>query len=650
MKQLQSKCFFGIKNFYNNINKNSFNDIECLILSMPFVVVNQPTMGVSILKNTLNKGGIKTDVHYPCIPFSVALPTELYNWFGCNVYDRIGDFFFSEIIFGKNEYREKKMINTLCELYKNNRFPHCKDIDNVEKFIEYIPMLRNITQSIIKEIVSLVKQHSNIKIVCCSATFVQLFPSLAVLKEIKNTIPNVTTIIGGCECEGEAAGEIVKNFDFVDYACSGEGDTTLVDLCKTILYKNSLSKNLPHGVYDKDKAISSSIESAIVMDNDIIRPDHSRYYEELMYFPQYHKDRLNYTFELSRGCWKGKKSHCTFCGFNGKRMDYRKRQTNDVIEEINNAYNNGHRIFYATDAVIDLNHMKPIFDFFRKECPDAIFMCDTVSSLSYKQMEYLSDSGILIITAGIESLHPTHLKLLRKNTNAIDNIAYLKYAKINKMHILWNMLTIIPGDSAKEYDELTELIKNLEHLTPPNYSIIRYDRHSLYWETPSHYGLKLAPMKNCEYLFPKNTEINLNAISMYFDNIAPNSLIKHDDKSLMNLYSQIREWQILYRKSPILILNDDIIVDTRSISICSSYHVTNDDKFILNYLFSPKSITETINFVYENRLQEAFNNLIKMKYLIKWDNAYLSLVTLPISKNREEYIIKRWNNIKVDNL
>ena len=110
MKHQQSKCFSGIRNFYNNLDKETFDNIECLILSMPFVVVGQPTMGVSVLKSALNKGGISTEVHYPCFPFSVNLPNGLYDWFGSNVYDRIGDYFFSEIIFGKDDDREKEIL------------------------------------------------------------------------------------------------------------------------------------------------------------------------------------------------------------------------------------------------------------------------------------------------------------------------------------------------------------------------------------------------------------------------------------------------------------------------------------------------------------------------------------------------------------
>ena len=649
MKQQQSKCISGMKNFYSNLNKETFDNIECLILSMPFVVVEQPTMGVSVLKSALNKCGISTEIHYPCMPFAANLPKGLYNWFGSNVYDRIGDYFFSEIIFGKDDDREKEIIYSIHELETNGRFPNCEGIDNANQFIAHFSFIRELAQSLINGIVTLIKSKSNIQIVCCSATFVQLFSSLAVLKEIKKVRPDITTIIGGCECEGEIAKEIVKNFKFIDYACSGEGDVVLVELCKNILQGNKLSSNyLPLGIYDIHKASSASVESAKVLGKYIPIPDHSNYYKELCYFPQFSDSMYNYTLELSRGCWKGQKSHCTFCGLNGMRMDYRRRNVEKVIEEIRSSYNRGMRIFYAVDSVIDLNYMRPIFNAFRNDCPNAIFMCDTVSSLTYEQIKYLADSGVLIITAGIESLHPIHLKLIQKGPRAIGNIAYLKYAKMNNMHILWNLLTAIPGDSVQEYEEMNEIIPYLEHLTPPNYSIIRYDRHSLYWEDPTKFGLKLTPMNNAKYLYPKDTEINLETFSMYFDNTATNAVTSYQNDAIQSLFALIRKWKERYKKSTTLSLVNGVIIDTRSIAVCTNYKVSYEDKSILDFLFSPKPILKTEEFVIANNLQGIFNKLLEKKYILKWDDAYLSLVTLPISRERKECISNRWHNIDVN--
>lgn len=618
---------------------------------MPFVVVNQPTMGVSILKSALNNGGIKTDTHYPCLPLSINLPEGMYDWFGSNVYDRIGDYFFSEVIFGYELEREKCFIESLNELKNDQRFKKMEGIDSLDDLVDYMPKLRKTINLLIKKIVELVRQRPNIKIICCSATFVQLFSSLAVLKAIKEERPDIITIIGGCECEGEASKEIVKRFNFIDFSCSGEGDVVLVELCKNILAGNvNTGAPLPYGIYNKEKAVCSTVESAKAKGIDIPQPDHSRFYKELSFFPWYQESSINYTFELSRGCWKGQNMHCTFCGLNGMRMTYRKRDVNEVIKEIRKAYAAGKRIFYSVDSVIDLNYMKPVFDYFKSGCPDAIFMCDTVSSLSYKQMEYLSDSGVLIITAGIESLHPLHLKLMSKGPRAIGNIAYLKYAKINHMHILWNMLTAIPGDSPNEYRELSEMVPLLEHLTPPSYSIIRFDRHSLYWENPSKYKLNLIPMRNARYLYPKETDIDLDSISMYFDNIAPDAVTSYKDKSLQELFSQIRLWQSHYRDSSVLELSNGTIIDTRRIAICSKYSVSVEDQILLDFLFIPRSLSDTQVFVESNNLQMSLECLLKYKYVIKWDDSYLSLVTTIIPRNRSERIDKRWENIDANDL
>lgn len=646
----ESKNFSGIKTFYRNVdNDGSFRNIECLILSMPFVESDNPTVGVAVLKSALNAANIKADVHYPGIPFSSSLPKGMYRWFGSNIYERIGDYAFSEVLFGHDEAREKKMIEAIYNLNKNSRFPKgIEGIDNVKDLLEFLPQLNSAVFALITEITELIRVRKNIKIVCCSATFVQLFASLAVLKEIKAVRPDVFTVIGGCECEGEAAKEIVKEFDFIDYSCSGEGDITLPQLCSNLLNdRNNENIQLPVGVYDRNKAFNPSSESAIVVGDKIYSADHNRFYLEQKYIAC-EKKSDDYTIEFSRGCWKGYKSHCTFCGLNGLRMKYRLRNTDEVISEIKKAYEGGKRVFYVVDSVLDLNHMKPIFGYIRHHCPEAIFMCDTVSSLSFQHMKNLADSGMLIITAGIESLHPKHLVLMNKGPRAIANIAYLKYASINHMHILWNMLTAIPGDAPHDYDELAEIIPLLEHLTPPNYSVIRFDRHSVYWESPSKYGLNLVPMRNVEYLIPRQSKLDLERFSMYFDNLNDSAVTPYDNESLQNLFATIDKWQAAKSNGASLKITDKYIIDTRTEAVCERYRLSDNDTFILNYLFSPRSFEDTNRLITQNQLEENLKKLLDNKYIIKWDNAYLSLVVPEISNFRIEAIRKRWECSKID--
>ncbi len=650
MKTLESKNFSGIRTFYKNINDGgSFHETECLLLSMPFVEINNPTVGVAVLKSALMNANIKADVHYPGIPLSLSLPDGMYNWFGSNIYERIGDYAFTEILFGHDDDREKKMIDALYNLTTNNRFPKgIAGISCVEDLILFLPQLKETVSILISEIKEMIRVRKNIKIVCCSATFVQLYASITILKEIKSIRPDIITVIGGCECEGEAAKEIVKVFDFIDFSCSGEGDVTLPKLCSTLLDNNSNdNRQLPFGVYDKRKALNDTIESSIVCGERIKPADHSRFYFEQMYALR--EDHLNsYTIEFSRGCWKGFKSHCTFCGLNGLRMEYRLRKRGEVISEIQNAYETGKRVFYVVDSVLDLNRMKPIFDYIKNNCTEAIFLCDTVSSLSFQQMKILADSGMLIITAGIESLHPKHLVLMNKGPRAIANIAYLKYASINHMHVLWNMLTAIPGDSPQDYKELSTIIPLLEHFTPPHYSIIRFDRHSIYWETPSIYNLDLVPMRNMEYLIPKHSKIDLKRFSMYFDNLNSSATTSYGDQSMQNLFSAIDKWQLSNRKGSSLKIIGEYIIDTRTIAVCERYKISADDLAILNFLFVPQSIEDTDKLIKANHFEDNFKILFDNKYIIKWDNSYLSLVVTEISTTRFEAIEKRWNCSKIN--
>ena len=269
-------------------------------------------------------------------------------------------------------------------------------------------------------------------------------------------------------------------------------------------------------------------------------------------------------------------------------------------------------------------------------------MCDTVSSLSFKQMKYLADCGFLIITAGIESLHPRHLKLMRKGVAAISNIAYLKYAKINKITVLWNMLTLMPGDTCQDYEELAEITPYLEHLSPPNFSIIRFDRHSLYWENPDKYGITLVPMSNVSYLYPEDSDIDLNAISMYFDNTRDDATVPYKSVCLVNLRNSIINWQRMYRGGASLKLEGNMIHDARSISCCKGHVVDENEMKLIEFLFFQKTKEETAMYVNQNNLSHIFDLYIKRGYIIMWDNHYISLIIHDISPSRRKVIDKRW--------
>ena len=157
-------------------------------------------------------------------------------------------------------------------------------------------------------------------------------------------------------------------------------------------------------------------------------------------------------------------------------------------------------------------------------------------------------------------------------------------------------------------------------------------------------------MQNANYLYPKETDIDLESISMYFDNIATDAVTSYKDSSLQELFAQIRLWQRHYRESSVLVLSNGVILDTRRMAICSKYPVSPEDQKLLDFLFSPKSFSETESFVKSNNLQMSLESLLRYKYVINWDDSYLSLVTTVIPKERSERIDRRWKNIDPNDL
>jgi hypothetical protein len=87
-------------------------------------------------------------------------------------------------------------------------------------------ILWKIRESATKFIDKLAQQVVNMqpKIVSCSSTFQQHCASLALLRRIRDLNPRITTVMGGANCESEMGLATHREFPWIDYVISGEGD------------------------------------------------------------------------------------------------------------------------------------------------------------------------------------------------------------------------------------------------------------------------------------------------------------------------------------------------------------------------------------------------------------------------------------------
>ena len=281
-------------------------------------------------------------------------------------------------------------------------------------------------------------------------------------------------------------------------------------------------------------------------------------------------------------------------------------------------------------------------DQFSAYANDVSFLCDAVSTMTEDQLKYLADCGVLFIQVGIESLHPKHVTLMNKSNSPAGSIAYLKFAKENHIHALWNILVCMPGDSPVEYQELAELIPLLEHFTPPGFSPIRYDRFSEYWTEPGRYGLKLCPIESNGYLFPRGSNIDTNRVTMYFDNVANDAYTPHDHPSILKLKEMINDWHSSV--AVLRFLPDGRIEDTRRCAFERYFLPTAEERIVLGLTRNPVPVDKICNEASVTECKDVMsvvNDLQKRNLIVRWDGHFLSLVLEPISLDRECKILKR---------
>lgn len=600
---------------------NNPEQVSCAIVCMPFADVLQPPLGVSVLCGAMRDAGISVKAFYPSLSFAEKVPYRVYEWLGSNTYERVADYYFSRIAFGFDPDADRAFRSMIASLREKERLPS-NLLDGVSDTL--LALIRSACEEVVAETVEALCALKHLKVVACSATFLQLYASLAVLRQLKARRPNVVTIIGGAECEGAAADELARKLEFIDFACSGEGDKSLPELVLRCLNGGS-SEKLPDGVADRKGVPECGVSCSMVEPAQFGRVDHSDYLSRFASSGLFSAFKPTMTIEFSRGCWKGERSHCTFCGFNGERMHFRHKPVSRILDEMVQMYERGVRFFQATDTILDIHTMRSVFEAFSERCPDAVITCDVSPVLSSEQLAFLAQNGVLFLQAGIETLHPHHVTLLNKASSPANSIAFLKYAREQGIAVFWNILTSIPGDDPEEYEQMSKMVPLLEHLSPPHFGVIRFDRFSSYWKTPGKYGLSLKPSSSCRYLLPARSKLDPCRVSMFFDNENESIRTDYRDKSIHGLSERIAEWQKCHHKAALYWDEDNTVVDTRTVAVFKRRKLSSEESVVLEFLRSPHTRTEIdAKFPTADTILKA---LISAHYVLQWDDRYLSLIT-----------------------
>jgi ribosomal peptide maturation radical SAM protein 1 len=506
------------------------------LVNMPFAAAQRPSIQCGLLKASLVREGHAVDVHYLNLELAVELGADVYARLADIRSDHLlGEWLFSVAAFGprSDEEEYRRSFPSLAETCETIRYS-----------FEDLCRLRNETLPAIVDRWAAATDWAAYDAVGFTSTFEQNVAALALARRLKERYPDVVTVFGGANYDGEMGPEYVRAFPWIDYAVVGEGDTALPAIV-ACLGRGDSAAGLPGVVARVGESVVKDGSAPLVRDLDgLPDPDYDEFFGALMKLGRENVlgDALPLLlFESARGCWWGEKHHCTFCGLNALGMAYRSKSPERVHAELRRQSARYQIVnFEAVDNIIDMRYLdelcKPLID----ERYDYRLFYEVKSNLKRAQLRTLSQAGVGIIQPGIESLSTHILKLMRKGATMLQNVRVLKWGHYYGIKVAWNLLSGFPGETVEDYEEQERLIPKLWHLPPPvGGGPIWMERFSPYFTDSAFPVESLEPWSAYRFVYPQES-VDLHKIAYFFDytmgDVVP-------DEQLVGVRRAMNEWR-----------------------------------------------------------------------------------------------------------
>jgi ribosomal peptide maturation radical SAM protein 1 len=463
--------------------------------------------------------------------------------------------------------------------------------------------------------------------------FQQLIGSLALARALKQRYPNLPIILGGASLEDDIADEIMKHCPQVDYVHCGDAEISFPQMVER-LYSGQSMEGLPGIMWRDSKGrVRYAGRAPNFMDmNRTPLPDFDEYFYAREASGYEHSDyvqELLVPFEAARGCWWGEKNHCTFCGLNRSGMEFRAKDPDRVLEQLEAlARRYGQFYFNAIDNIMAPEYVEKLFGKLAAANSDICIHYEIRPNFSRKQLAKLRRSGLFSVQPGIESLSTNILKIMRKHSTGMRNVELIKWCTYYGINALYNILCRFPGETEDDYRTQSEVAARIVHFQPP-YAIVkaRADRGSpMYAEPGSQSVSSLVPAKCYQYIFPE--AFDLRRISYYFDHQMGNTV---SDDVYEELFGRVGAWQAMWKQP-----NRPYLKYRKSLATVTIFDGRKRQEQVFTYHGPPADLYEycaeartprdiAAQFGNSPSIEDALKDFVSKAVMLHLDGRYLSL-------------------------
>jgi len=476
---------------------------------MPFGSVQAPSLGLSLLKAELVRGGVGAEILYLGLRFAklVGVGTYVDAAHGQDLSDLVGEWIFSGALFDQTEEQVERYLSEVLYARPGGRLSF-RQRPMTKRRLRRIVQCRDRVEEFLADCRREVVARSPL-IVGFTSQSRQHVPSLALARRIKERCPETYLVFGGPNCEGVMGTETLRQFAFVDAVVSGDGDVVFPRMVKRLLAGRPIPR-LP-GVCTREQLSDSADHGGqgayqMVTDLDELPyPDYDDFFEQLSECELDVQSDVELAVETSRGCWWGERRQCTFCGQNGLGLGYRGKSAQRAVLEIEHLVSRyPGRCVRIVDNALHKRRFRGFIPRLAERGLGLEAFCEVKADLTKDQIRGLRAAGITLIQPGIESLSTKVLKLMRKGVSAIQNVQLLKWCRELGVHPSWSILCGLPGEPSEEYARMAALAPALRHLPSPNTVLRVYTvRFGPLFEQAESLGSgDLRPARAYEHIYP----------------------------------------------------------------------------------------------------------------------------------------------------
>lgn len=437
--------------------------MRVILVTMPWHALDTPSLALGVLHEKAHEANASWDVeeYFANVSWAEYLLDRTAGEINPMVYrdisengfiDQIGEWMFSGALYDRPRWRTRGFARHL-QTRGVDPGPALRIQELAPGFIEVAAA-------------ELLDMHPDV--VGFTTTFMQNAPSLALAKRLKRLQPALPNIFGGGNCDGAQGPALHRNFDFLDYVVSGEGERVFPQFLAALEEGSDMSAIPGLSWRSEGRSRSNCPASAPVPVEEIPTPNYDCYFERIERSPIRHYFEPKIMMETSRGCWWGEKHHCTFCGLNGSLMKFRSKPGDVALGELEHLVR-AHKCLdvIMVDNILEMKYFSDFLPGLANTEWDLRIHYEVKANLNISQVETLRAAGVAHIQPGIESLNSNVLRLMKKGVAGTQNVELLRNCEESNLTVSWNVLYGFPGESAADYESVIAQMPALVHLQPP---------------------------------------------------------------------------------------------------------------------------------------------------------------------------------------